>query len=148
MNTDMLVELLKQKRDVIAELRKLVDYQSPLVEDGDSRKLLGLLATKEKLLTRLKKVEASLDPFRDEDPEHRVWRREADRTAARDIATECTRSLAEVMEIDQADVEKLIARHDLNAKLLERIQTAQVVNDAYSQPSPQHTGRLDLSSDR
>ncbi len=147
MNTDLLVELLNQKRDVLAQLRQLVEYQAPLVDGGDSRKLLGLLATKEKLLTRLKQVEAGLDPFRDEDPEQRVWRNAADRMAARDIHAECDRSLAEVMEIDQADMERLIARHDFNEQALGRIHTARAVNDAYAPPTPHHTGRLDLSSD-
>jgi flagellar biosynthesis/type III secretory pathway chaperone len=146
MNTDMLVGLLIDKRDVLSQLRQLVDCQAPLVAGGDSRKLLGLLATKEKLLTRLKNVEASLDPCRDEDPEDRVWRSAADRQTARDIAAECDRLLAEIMEIDHNDEENLVARHGVVEKNLQRIQTRKTVNAAYSPPHQQ--GRLDLSSER
>jgi hypothetical protein len=148
MNTDKLVENLMQKREVLSQLRQLADLQSALVGGGDSRKLLGLLATKEKLLQALKKVEASLDPFRDEDPDDRVWRSPAERQAARGIAEECNSLLAEIMEIDQSDEERLIARRDVNAEARRRVRTTKLAITAYSQPSPHHTGNLDLSSDR
>ncbi len=147
MNTDMLRENLIQKRDVLLQLRQLADLQSALVSGGDSRKLLGLLATKEKLLKALKKVEASMDPFRDEDPEERVWRSTADRQAAREIAEECNRLLTEIMEIDRSDEGKLIARRDVNAEARRRVRNTKVAITAYSQPSPHHTGNLDLSAD-
>lgn len=145
MNTDMLVGHLIDKRDVLWQLRQLVDCQAPLIAGGDSKKLLGLLATKEKLLTRLKKVEASLDPFRDDDPEDRVWRSAADRQAARDISTECDKLLAEVMEIDRNDEQNLVARHGNVEKDLHHIQTSRPINVAYSPPP--NRGTLDLSSE-
>ncbi len=149
MNTDVLVRLLIDKRDVLSQLRQLVDCQAPLVTGGDSRKLLGLLATKEKLLTRLKNVEASLDPCRDEDPEDRVWRSAADRQTARDIAAECDRLLAEIMEIDRNDEENLVARHAVVEENLRRIHMGITVKDGYSSLSPPHyRGRLDLSSEK
>ena len=40
--------------------------------------LLKLLAAKQTVLDQLQQVERQLDPFRDEDPEARVWRSPAD----------------------------------------------------------------------
>lgn len=147
MNTDLLVEHLIQKRHVLSQLRQLADLQTSMVRDGDVGKLLGLLATKQKLLTGLQAVEASLDPFREEDPDARVWRTAADRQAARGIAAECDRLLAEVKKIEQDDTSDMIARRDAAARSLQGLQGTSRARSAYLEQSPQRTGKLDVSSD-
>ncbi|HJN07166.1 MAG TPA: hypothetical protein QF564_00625 [Pirellulaceae bacterium] len=147
MNTDLLVERLIQKRDVLSQLRKLADHQTRMVGDGDVSKLMGLLATKQRLLNGLRDVETSLDPFRDEDPDHRVWRSAAERQEARDIAGECDRLLDEVKRIEQNDTGELIARRDAASSALRGIQGASRARSAYLEQSPHQTGNLDMSSD-
>lgn len=147
MNTDLLVARLIQKRDVLAQLRQLADQQTRLVRDGDVGKLMGLLATKQKLLTGLQAVETSLDPFRDEDPDARVWRSVADRQVARDIAKQCDRLLQEVKEIEQNDTGDLIARRDAASSALQGMHGASRARSAYLEQPPNHTGNLDMSSD-
>ena len=147
MNTDLLVERLIQKRDVLSQLRQLADHQTRMVGDGDVSKLMSLLATKQKLLNGLRNVETSLDPFRDEDPDRRVWRSAADRQAARDIAKECNRLLDEVKKNDQNDTTELINRRDAASSALKGLQGASRARSAYLEQSPDHTGNLDMSSE-
>ncbi|MDP7304189.1 MAG: hypothetical protein QGG09_13880, partial [Pirellulaceae bacterium] len=105
------------------------------------------LATKQRLLNGLRDVETSLDPFRDEDPDHRVWRSAAERQEARDIAGECDRLLDEVKRIEQNDTGELIARRDAASSALRGIQGASRARSAYLEQSPHQTGNLDMSSD-
>jgi len=147
MQTDLLVERLIQKRDVLTQLRRLADYQTGMVSGGEVGKLMGLLATKQKLLTSLQEVEAALDPFREQEPDARVWRSPADRQAAREIAEECDRLLVEVKEIEQKDTGDLIARRDAASSALQGLHGASRARSAYLEQPPGHTGNLDMSSD-
>lgn len=147
MNTDLLVQRLIQKRDVLAHLRQLADHQMRLVTDGDVGKLMGLLATKQKLLTVLRTAEAGLDPFREQDPEARIWRSAADRQAARNIAAECDRLLQEVKNIEQNDVGDLLARRDATFSSWQGWPDAARARAAYLEQPPQRSGELDTSSD-
>jgi len=147
MNTDLLVRRLIQKRDVLAQLRQLADHQTRMIAEGDVGKLMSLLATKQKLLTALQAVETNLDPFRDEDPEARLWRSDADRQSAREIAAECDTLLAEVKRIEQDDTGSLIARRDATSSTLQGLHGASRARSAYLEPPVPHTGNLDMSSD-
>ena len=147
MNTDLLVRRLLQKRDVLSQLRQLADHQTRMVGEGDVTQLMGLLATKQNLLTALQAVEANLDPFRDEDPDARVWRSAADRQSARDLAAECDRLLSEVKQIEQQDTGNLIARRDAASSALQGMHGASRARSAYLEQSTRHTGNLDMSSD-
>lgn len=147
MNTDLLVKRLLQKREVLTQLRQLADHQARMVRAGEVAKLMGLLATKQKLLTALQAVEANLDPFRDEEPEARVWRSAADRQAARDIAAECDRLLEEVKKFEHDDTGELIARRDAASSALQGMHGASRARSAYLEQPPQQNGHLDMSSD-
>ena len=147
MNTDLLVERLTQKRDVLKQLRQLADCQTRLVSVGDVVKLMGLLATKQKLLVGLQAVEASLDPFRAEDPDARKWRSSGDRQAARDIANECDKLLDEVKKIEQSDAGDLTDRRDAAASALQGMHGASRARSAYLEQPPNQQGQLDMSSD-
>jgi len=147
MNTDLLVEHLIRKRDVLAQLRQLADHQTRLVSDGDVGKLMSLLATKQKLLAGLQAVEASLEPFRREDPEARPWRSPADRQAARNIAGQCDRLLAEVKQIEQTDTGNLMARRDAASSALQGLHGAARARSAYLEQPPRPAANLDMSSE-
>ncbi len=100
MNTDLLVKRLQQKRDVLRQLLQLGRCQSRMTQPGATGSVMKLLAAKQRLVTALQAVDAALEPFRGQDPEARIWRRPADRAAARELAAECDRLLADAMALE------------------------------------------------
>lgn len=128
-------------------LRQLARAQVNIVHDGDTTRLMKLLATKQNLLNQLKQLEQQLDPFRDQDPDSRRWRSQECREQARDMATRCESLLSEIMLIEKQCEGELILRRDTAATRLQGIHSVTQATDAYLSDGPVHS-QLDLSSDR
>src|SRR5262245_46737952 len=79
METDVLSQLIENRHDLLVELYQLAKRQPDAIRAGESNRLLSLLAAKQRLLHELLRVDRLLDPFRDQDPERRIWRSAADR---------------------------------------------------------------------
>ena len=147
MNTDLLADLIGKKHDILTQIRQLTQRQSEIVGVGDMSKLLSLLAAKQQLLTDLQQVEAQLDPFRDDDPETRVWRSPAARQQTRETAEHCDALLKEIMQLEKECEGQLVHRRDEAAAALQGVHTAVHARQAYLQAAPTVRGQLDVSSE-
>jgi hypothetical protein len=147
METERLADLIEQKRDVLARLWQLAQRQTALVEESDLTRLLGLLAAKQVLLTQLQEVERQLNPYRDQDPEARVWRSPQVRERARRAAAECESMLGEIVRSELDCESKLVLRRDAAAHRLRADQDASSARAAYLQPAPHGQHLLDVSSE-
>ncbi len=147
MNTDLLVTRLLEKRNVLTHLRQLAADQSQGCGDGEINQLLRLLAKKQKLAAILQTVDAQLDPFREEDPETRIWRTPADRQAAQDIARDCDRLLDEVKRMEQESVGIPVVRQHVASRAAQYIDGPSRARVAYLDSAACQAGKLDLSSD-
>jgi hypothetical protein len=146
MDTDVLRQLIGTRCNLLLELSQLVQRQSDLVLVGDVNGLLSLLAAKQHLLNDLLRVDGELDPFREQDPEARIWRSEADRDSTRKTAERCQVLLADVLRIERQCEAELIRRRDHTASLIDGLHGAARATQAYGNVHEFLSGtQLDLS---
>ena len=146
-STAQLAALINQKQDVLKQLRQVSRHQLDLIETSDMDRLIRALATKQKLLTELQRIETDLDPFRDDDPDQRVWVSAEARRLCRQTADRCASVLQEVMLLEKHGQTALQERRDRVVSRLDGIQHGAAANRAYSNVSRRRHGRLDLSSE-
>ncbi len=145
--TDLLAELVQQKHDVLVELRELSRRQAEIIAGGDISKLLSVLAAKQALLSRLQQLEPRLEPFRQQDPEARIWRSEADRGQCRQVAERCEAMLKEIILFEKRGEADLITRRDAAAVKLQGTHSASEARHAYTQLGGAGSVGLDLTSE-
>ena len=146
METEVLASLIDKKYEVLSLLRQLARAQVDVVRDGDTTRLMKLLATKQTLLNQLQSVERQLDPFRSQDPVSRQWRSPEHRQQTRDMATRCESLLNEIMLVEKQCEGELVVRRDAAATRLQGFHSVTQAADAYTSNGPIHS-QLDLSSD-
>jgi hypothetical protein len=148
LETSLLAELIRRKRDCLVELRDLGPRQLALVREVNMTTLLDVLSVKQRLLGELQKLERQLDPFRGQDPDARRWPTpEARQQTARRLA-ECEALLTQIVRQDEQSEEELIRRRRQTAIQLQGVHAAQRARGAYLAPGCDAAGRLDLSSER
>lgn len=145
--TDILTALVRQKLDCLQQLWRLGGQQNELIEGGEMSQLLKVLAAKQRLLNAMQAIEQKLNPFRDEDPQQRIWRSPQDRQRCADMISESEQLLGKIMEHEQQCEGQLRHRRDEAAQRLQGAHVASQARDAYSQHPPNATGNLDLSSE-
>jgi hypothetical protein len=143
--TDILTELVARKLRVLLQLRELTLRQSSLVASDDLDTLLRVLGAKQRLLEEVHRLDASLTPFRNEDPDQRVWRCEDDRLRCRRAAEQCRHLVEEMKASELEQRTALTERHAAVVRELEHANTATEARSAYCGDAPQH--RLDLASE-
>lgn len=149
METDLLASLIGQKHEVLEKLRQLSRRQSDLIQGADMTGLMNVLAVKQLLINQLTDLEQRLNPFRDQDPDQRVWRSHEERTRCRQMSERCAAMLQEVMLIEKQCEGELRTRRDDVAHRLDTSHFAAEARAAYvdfghSVPA----GQLDLTSER
>jgi hypothetical protein len=82
-------------------------------------------------LNELVRIDRLLDPFREQDPEHRVWRTCEDRARSRETAERCEQLLAAITQIERRCEKDLIERRDSAAVLVHDLQSAARASRAY-----------------
>jgi hypothetical protein len=146
--TDVLAELICNKRECLLRLRDMGRRQLELIEEADMTGLLDLLATKQHSLLRLQQIERALDPFRDQDPDRRRWRDPGDRARCAEQLQQCERLLAEIVGQEKHSEGLLTRRRDEAAARLQGAHFAGQARGAYSAPPNRPVSQLDLHSDR
>ncbi len=161
--TDRLAELIRKKRQVLLQLRELGKRELGFATEGDAGMLLQLATAKQHLVTALQMVERQLNPYRDDDPDRRAWRSQADRGACAEQADECRGLLAEVVTLEKAHERAMQQRRDAVAAQLRSAVSARQAAGAYQKyrvdsptretsPTPplgsvNSTSTLDMASD-
>ena len=145
-DTVRLAELITRKRKILEQVNVLTQMQPETIEKGDTGRLLHVLAAKDRLLNDLQSVERELAPFRDQEPEDRVWRSVDDRMRCRAEAEQCEAILKEVMVTEQACERKLVDRRDRTATQLHAANDASRARTAYASDAGVRRS-LDISSE-
>lgn len=130
-STANLADLIRRKHDVLAQLCAIGRRQQEIVERGETTALLELLAGKQKMIALLQQLEQNLAPFQDEEPESRVWASAAARQQCAELASDCNRLLAEVVELERQSAERLTVRRNDVAAQLRQVHTASQARSAY-----------------
>jgi len=147
LETDVVAELIRRKRDLLTRLREMGRRQMELVSDGAMTQLLDVLAAKQRVLDELQRVERDLDPFRGEDPDRRTWRSEALRLECAALLDECEQLLRETVEQERQSEAALTVRRDEAAVRLEGAHLAGRARGAYANGGGATMSQLDLTSE-
>lgn len=128
---EALARLVQQKRRLLEQLVAFGQRQGELIEAGDVASLVRLLSGKQQLIAGLQTVERSLDAFRDEDPDARVWPTPAARAACQADSATCNALLAEVIATEQRHEQIMSERRDAIGVQLRQAQSAHAASTAY-----------------
>lgn len=147
LETDKLAELIERKRDYLLSLREMGKRQMEFVADGEMTRLLDVLSAKQRVLNDLQRVERALDPYRDQDPESRLWRTSEARANCARLLDECERLLRETVEQERQSEAALTVRRDEAAVRLHGAHAAGRARGAYTNQGPSSMSQIDLSSE-
>lgn len=148
MNTETLANLIAQKLQLVELLAKLSRAQMELIDGGDMNRLLTVLAAKQRLLNQLQQLEQALVPFRDEDPDQRVWASAEARELCRLNAARSEQLLAEIMQLERQGEAEMIRRRDETARRLEEVECAARAHTAYVDIPVAAVSQFDMSSEQ
>jgi hypothetical protein len=147
LESDVLSDLIGQKRRCLEHLSALGRKQFDLVRVGNMTDLLHVLAAKQQVLAEMQRVERGLDPFRNQDPEARVWSSPERRGQCAAEAADCERLLAQIIVREKESETALVRRRDEAAAQLEGTRSAKVARASYMARSHVATALLDLASE-
>ncbi len=144
-------------------MRDLGQRQSELISTGEMASLLRLLSAKNQVIAAIQAIEKELDPFHAQDPEQRQWHSSQARVHCAQLAEECRLLLAEVMQMERDNEQKMTVRRDEVANQLQAARASSTARGAYqvhqmTTPQGPHAGvpgleiaggeqRLDIFSD-
>jgi flagellar biosynthesis/type III secretory pathway chaperone len=132
METQQLTDLIERKRQLLEMLVQVARRQNEFIAASDMTTLLKLLSAKQSLLTQLQQTERQLDPFREQDPDRRVWPAPELRQRCQEAARVCESLLAELMQIEQRDEGEMVRRRDAVAGQLQSVASAHEARAAYA----------------
>lgn len=144
--TQHLAELIEAKHACLVELRDLSRRQATLIDSGDLTELLRMFAGKQRLIEQLHAVERAFDPYRQQDPDRRVWRTAGERERCATLLGQAQALFDEVLEQERENEANLKLRRDEVASKLQMLQSASEARQAYADSSEFGTAGLDLAS--
>ncbi len=146
MDTQRLAQLIDAKHTVLAQLHDLAQRQFTLAGEGDAAALVALLAVKQKLLDTLSALEERLNPYREQDPQSRIWSSTTERARCAGIAERCRTLLDEIMLLEQNGMELLNARQQQTMHTIHAAHDAAHARSAYFEhQQPTTTQHFDMA---
>jgi hypothetical protein len=146
LDTDLLAELIRDKRECLLQLRDMGRRQLELIDEANMTALLDVLLAKQRPLQKLQQIERALDPFRDQDPDQRRWRTGEDRRLCTEQLQQCERLLAEIISQEKCSEGALLRRRDEAASRLQSAHLAGQARQAYTAEPHRQTKEIDLYS--
>ncbi len=128
-----LVELLVQQRMLYLQLRELAQQQTSLVDGNDPEMLLKVLASRQRLIDKLKKISQELEPIRSD------WQRLSktlsvdERTEVQELVDSVQEILGDILKRDEKDSEKLSNNKQQVAHQIRGMATGKRMNQVYGQ---------------
>ena len=145
--TDLLAELIERKLECLVKLREMGTRQYEFAKADRMTELLDPLAAKQRVLTRLQRIEQELAPFRGQPPNQRRWRASEQREKCARQLQQCETLLEEIIAQEKRSEAELTRRRDDLAKRLQGMHLASQARGAYRAESQPPAPRLDLACD-
>jgi flagellar biosynthesis/type III secretory pathway chaperone len=146
MQTEYLESLIGQKLAILEQMHELSRAQQEYVAKGEITHLLQILAAKQGLIVDLRATENRLDPYREQDPEARIWRSAEARENCRQASQRCDQLLSEIMRLEKQCEDALQQRRDSCAERLRDLQSGVAAHAAYHDSQPQSSSTFDLTA--
>lgn len=131
LNGDKLAELIAHRHACLSQLHKLGLKQCELVAASEVGGLLRLLSVKNQLIAALQTIEHQLTPFHAQEPDQRIWSSTAARERCAQQVAECQTLLAEIMQMERENEQRMTERRDQVASQLQAVQSSGVARRAY-----------------
>jgi hypothetical protein len=135
-HTERLAALITSKQQVLEILVQLSRQQVALIAAGDMTTLLKLLAGKQTVMNHLQIIERELAPFRDDDPDQRIWESPSHRAACQTRADQCNGLLAQAMDLERQAESTMHERRNSTAAALSALQAGANAKAAYDSFPP------------
>jgi hypothetical protein len=146
--TDILSDLIRVKRECLLQLRDMGRKQLALIEEENMNSLMDILAAKQRPLFTLQRIHRALEPFRDQDPDKRVWRSPADRAQCAEQLKQCETLLAEIISQEKCCEAAMVRRRDEAAVRLQGAHLAGHARQAYLPQDNTSLSQLNLLSEK
>jgi hypothetical protein len=130
-NTDLLAALIEQKHACLVQLREMGMRQEELIQASDMTQLLRVLASKHHLIGTLQRIETDLAPFREEDPDTRMWVSLEARAQCAHTAALCRGLLDEVVRQEKLNESLMLKRREAIAFRLGHVHASARASGAY-----------------
>ncbi|MBA2116910.1 hypothetical protein [Bremerella alba] len=146
--TDQLAQLIGQKHEVLTQLLTLSQYQLRLAgHDDHIDDLMRVLVAKQTLIERLTQIDRTIDPFRHQNPDARVWRSASERTQCSQKAKHCEVLLTELKQLEQKSTDLVSTHRDEISKMLQETHTAADSASAYNNTNLPASRGFDLTAE-
>jgi len=146
METTQLATLIAAKHDVLVQLQQIMREESQIENNASLAHIEVAVHRKKTLVDELLSLEAQLNPFRDQDPESRVWESPAAREQCRQTEVRCCAMLSEILAHEKKAEAALIERREETASQLQQSRAATQARNAYRSSTQPRSGGLNLSS--
>jgi hypothetical protein len=146
-DTTILAQLVRARHACLVRLHDLGARQLGFIEGGNMTALLDLLAAKQRPLLDLQRIERALAPYRDQDPESRVWSSPQGRAACAAEVEQCEQLLRVIVEQEKGSEAALVLRRDDISQQLQGVHAADTARGAYAMPGVGGPSQIDLSSE-
>ena len=136
------LQLLEEQAKLYEQLAVLAGRQRTLITADNAEPLLGILAQRQRLTTRIAHLADQLKPVREQWPAYRARLTPAQQQRADHLLTSVQQLLSRVMASDEQDAKLLKARKEATANGLRGNQANRAVLAAYQTPASER-GRFD-----
>ncbi len=144
--TNLLLQYMQQRRDILYALRLLTDSQTQAARSADVNVTLGILSRKESLISELTALLQLLQPFHADDPDQRQWSSAEARAQCRRLAEEGDRLLEETVRIEESTLAEVTSQRDALAAQLQNGKDSILAHNAYTAGVTLNESSLDLSN--
>lgn len=143
--TDLLLQCMQQRCELLEALRTLAESQAMNVDQTEIDLTLSVLGRKQALFEELAEVQQKLQPYLQDDPESRLWSSAEQRHQCRQLAQRGQQLLQETMHIEQQTLQEMTSRRDAVAAQLQDGQDSILAQTAYQADSLLGAGVLDIA---
>ncbi len=144
--TQQLSSLMERQLHVLSALKMLAIQQAECLGADHVELLLSLIARKQPLIDEFLEIHADLKPFREQDPEQRVWVDDSARVRCAQLSESCNKLHHEIMRLETQAIGELELNRNAIAAQLQDCRDATNASTAYLTESVLAEGSLDLTN--
>jgi hypothetical protein len=129
-----LIHLLSQQRLLYRQLYDLAQKQSGLVDGKDPEMLLRVLASRQRLITKLATIDQELKPIREDWQAIATSLPPKQREEVQQLVESVQEILGDILANDEKDSKALFEQKQMVANEIRTTSTGKKMNNAYTQP--------------
>lgn len=145
-DTQQLSDLIERQLSILSALRLLAVQQADCLGADDGELLLSMIARKQPLIEELLQIQIELQPYRNEDPDQRVWSDSAARERCKAMVASCDQLHQEIVRLESQSLDELENNRNAVAAQLQDCRDASLATSAYTADTVLSQSSLDLTN--